>query len=236
MFIPKASLPLLGSIFLSFTSQADEMQFFQAATHYANSCIQHHGTPYLTPDQGANWHQIDPQEMAKAAEHQKSIAVINGSMSKDKITRQQITEYIDKNVAAWANAYEKIGLLKCRADSSSLVLGNTETLSVKQPASEENSDPAQPEWQTIYSHADLEYYTDFSKSDPTGFGRFRSNGETILVRVEAECSDSSESYRATQLDHHGKDISTTIYKPADDNKITIIKNSICSDAYGRSYQ
>ena len=46
----------------------------QPTNYYATSYIQQHGTPYLSPDQGASWHQIDLQEIASSAEHQKSLA------------------------------------------------------------------------------------------------------------------------------------------------------------------
>jgi len=232
----KAHLLFLGLIPLSFASQADEMQFFQAANHYANSCIQHHGTPYLTPDHGANWHQIDPQEIAKVAEHQKSVAVMNGLMTKDKITRQQITEYIDKNAAAWANTYEKTGYLKCQVGGKTLALGNIEDLSVKQPISGSSSTPSQPEWQKVFSHTDLEYYTDLSSEDPVGFGKFMTDGKVTVIRINATCSDSDENYQVTLLDTQRKGINTTTHNPSDNEKITAIKNAICSDAYGRNYQ
>ena len=105
MFSPKRYLLLLGLIPLSFASQADDMQFLQAANYYAHLCTQQRGTPYLSPDQGNNWHQIDLQEIARSAEHQKSLAVMNG-----------LTEYLpvlfrwkpEINKSQWQDADEGV--------------------------------------------------------------------------------------------------------------------------------
>lgn len=236
MLSSKRHLLLLGLIPLSFASQADEMQFLQAANYYATSCIQQHGTPYLSPDQGVSWHQIDLQEIASSAEHQKSLAFMNGLMSKEKVTKQQINDYINQNVAAWAKSLEKSGSLACQAGSNAVVLADLGSSSAKQIEPKKGSNSPSPEWQKIRAEEGLEYYIDPSSDTPLGFGRITTGDETTLIKVIAKCSASSESYQVFLLDAQGNDVKTSIYKASDNQRIKTIKNAICSDAYGRNYQ
>lgn len=236
MLSSKRHLLLLGLIPLSFASQANDMQFLQAANYYANSCIQQHGTPYLSPDQGVSWHQIDLQEIASSAEHQKSLAVMNGRMSKEKVTKQQINDYINQNVAAWAKTLEKSGSLTCQVGSGTVVMAGVETLSAKQIEPRNDSNSPNPEWQKVWAEEGLEYYIDPSSDTPLGFGRITAGDESTLIRVSAQCSNSSESYQVTLLDAQGNDVKTSTYKASDNEKIMAIKNTICSDSYGRNYQ
>lgn len=220
-------------------ANANDLITLEAIKYYANMCYQAGGVSYISNNNGISWSALDAQEATQAAKHAKSMALINASMSGQKLSDAQLSEYLNTNVQPKAQALENSKTLHCEGGRISKEPQTDKRASSSKSSLANGAEfVADGDWNEA-NVSGAEYTTSHSEQyDVTGYGRISDSNGVSLFSISAECENDKETFKVS--DFITKQGSNYVkaekgYGNGNEKSIQSIKDWICIETSGRGY-
>lgn len=214
---------------VSIQAQANDLITLEAIKVYAAECYNQGGISYISRNNGASWSVLNAEEASRAAKHSKGLAIINARMNGEKVSEEQLTQYLDTQAHPKAIELEKSKTLHCEGGSTKTSGADIATMLMSIPDGDWSS--------TQLSGKD--YNTLNADGDRVkGFGRIRKDNGYEIFAIYAECSEAGEPFTVSEVYSTS---SKKIIRPSENiapNKSSPtleIKHEICTEQFGKSY-